>query len=455
MSMSSHLLERGISFWKNGQKEQARKIFNTIIYNDRQDDTAWIWYIYSLNTNKEKIAALETFLTIFPNHSVGKNALEKLKTENSIQRSLSNNARAKVSNKTTNIDEVRSLPVKEGNQSQQAKSRSIPWILLMLGACLLLFGSTIFISRYNKLQKEFTTLQSNNQLLSQNYNQLSGRHQVLQGDYQNLYNDMQILQNDFQTTKYNLQTLQDSYEVLQVEHQSLQDTYNVLLDDYNNTSNSYAEFREIAIAPPYIYTRERQVHLVFRKLDGTLLRWTISSDWLEHHLRRGDELRSDLTYSLKLFNKFTGETYNVVDDRDFIDSTPFTYLMADLYYDSQDDYTFIKEVWNIVAQLTAYTSEIQETPRFPMETLLSGGGDCEDHAILFASMILASPPTWTVEFTYMDGDNPTRPQTMNHVIVKVVTPSGTYPVEATSKFSMNPYDQGVVGWSYTISRTDQ
>jgi len=453
--MSSHLLERGISFWENGQKEQARSVFNAIIYNNRQNDTAWIWYIYSLDTNREKIAALETFLSMFPDHAAGKKALETLRAEQFKQTNLSNHAPSTVSKKTEGVREASSVLIQTAEPSQPGKSQSPPWLLLMLGACLLLFGSMIFISRYTTLQKNYQTVQSNHELLLQNYSQLSGKYQVLQGDYQTLNSDWQILQSDFQTTKYNLQTLQDAYGALQAEHQSLQDSYTVLFDDYNNTSNSYSEFREIAIAPPYIYTREREVHLVFRKLDGSLLRWTISSEWLEYHLRRGDELRSDLTYRLELYNKFTGETYHAVDDRDFVDSTPFTYLMADLYRNSPDDYTFIKEVWNIVAQLTAYTSEIQETPRFPMETLLSGGGDCEDHAILFASMILASPPAWTVEFTYMDGDNPTQPQTMNHVIVHVVTPSGTYPVEATSKYSINPYRQGIFGWSFPISRTGQ
>ena len=104
--------------------------------------------------------------------------------------------------------------------------------------------------------------------------------------------------------------------------------------------------------------------------------------------------------------------------------------MADLYYSSPDDYTFIREVWKVVAQFTAYKSEIQDTPRFPVETLLSGGGDCEDHAILFASMILASPAPWVVEFTYMDGYHPTQPQTLNHVIVQVMTQNREYLVEA-------------------------
>jgi hypothetical protein len=35
MSMSAHLLKRAVELWKSGQRIQARKIFETIVYNAR------------------------------------------------------------------------------------------------------------------------------------------------------------------------------------------------------------------------------------------------------------------------------------------------------------------------------------------------------------------------------------------------------------------------------------
>jgi hypothetical protein len=81
MSMSSHLLKRAVKLWKSDQKIQARKIFETIVYNDRQNESAWIWYIYSLETEAEKIASLEAFLSIFPQHAIGGKALAILKSK--------------------------------------------------------------------------------------------------------------------------------------------------------------------------------------------------------------------------------------------------------------------------------------------------------------------------------------------------------------------------------------
>jgi hypothetical protein len=48
-------------------------------------------------------------------------------------------------------------------------------------------------------------------------------------------------------------------------------------------------------------------------------------------------------------------------------------------------------------------------PRYPLETFLAGGGDCEDTSILFASMIKAAPVDWEVDLVYMDSDKPDEP----------------------------------------------
>jgi hypothetical protein len=41
MSMSSHLLKRAVVMEKR-QEDRARKIFETIVHNDRQNESAWI-----------------------------------------------------------------------------------------------------------------------------------------------------------------------------------------------------------------------------------------------------------------------------------------------------------------------------------------------------------------------------------------------------------------------------
>jgi hypothetical protein len=49
---------------------------------------------------------------------------------------------------------------------------------------------------------------------------------------------------------------------------------------------------------------------------------------------------------------------------------------------------FVQDKGNFTACLH-YISEGQEYPKYPIETLTEGGGDCDDHAILYASLMKA------------------------------------------------------------------
>jgi hypothetical protein len=462
MSMSSQLLARGIALWNNNQQDEARRIFEVIVHNETMNESAWRWYIYSRKSDAEKITALKDFLAIFPQHVTAQKALANLEAEETASTQPEETGEVK----SESVPAIQPAAVQVERPVQKQTSGYLPWLLVLLGLCLFLFSSVLYVRDRNSLRAQVEDLAARNRLISQNLVQLNTQYMILQavhgelsneytslsGRYDSLNGEYSSLQGKYGTLNNQYTTLFGQYENLSAEHASLTNSYNELMARYNDTVDSYSAYREVAITPPYIYTRQREVHLVFQKLDGNLVYWTIPSEWLEHHLRLGDEQRSHLAYDLTLYNSGTDEYYHVVDDRNFIDATPFTDLMAELYQQSPDDSTFIAEVWNIVAQLTAYNDEIDETPRFPMETLLSGGGDCEDHAILFASMILAAPTSWQVKFIYMDGDHPSQPEGVNHVIVQVITSDGSHLVEPTSQFYINPYGDSVTGWTYPISR---
>ena len=93
----------------------------------------------------------------------------------------------------------------------------------------------------------------------------------------------------------------------------------------------------------------------------------------------------------------------------------------------------------MVTQLNTYSEDIEDTPRLPYETLLEGGGDCEDLAILTASILKAVNPEWNVSLVYMDLDNPTDLKDLNHVTVYVETNEISTFVEPTSKTQMDPF----------------
>lgn len=481
MSMSSHLLQRGIAFWKSGDKKQARTIFKTIIYNDDGNESAWFWYVYALETNKEKIAALETFLASAPGNEMATKALATLRSQQTDiaeteQATLPVEA-APIQDKPAEIHTIirpaqtirpvaqkpkaAPRPVSSYKpQAPQVKNKAgivIPGVLAFFGICCLLLGASLGFIKYSILETDYQTEKTARQEISTKFDQLNLDYQNLDNRFNTVVQQYKTLDANYTSLQNDRKKLQDAFDTLQGEHQNLQLSYNSLQTDYGNSINSYNELKDKAIVPPYIYIRGRDVHLSFLTPDQQTYNWNVPFDLLETDLQRGNlernRIRSDGKYPhLLLDNTGTGETYNAIDYRGFVDPWVFEKFSRYFYDRAPNEEVFIQEIWYIVAQLTSYSKELRDTPRFPLETLLAGGGDCEDHAILFASMILAAAPdNWTVDLVYMDGDNPTNPQTMNHLIVYIDTGNRTYTVEATGKDVMEPYTDGVNGWYYEIS----
>lgn len=133
-------------------------------------------------------------------------------------------------------------------------------------------------------------------------------------------------------------------------------------------------------------------------------------------------------------------TKTVMDFRDFVTPGGFEEEVQTWFRERKSDEEFLEQLWFIVSQLSSYTGDIKETPRYPLETLLLGGGDCEDMAILFASMLYAADSNWKISFLYTDLQHPEFPYKFNHVLVHVDTGKEEFFIETTNKEMMNPYE---------------
>ncbi len=153
----------------------------------------------------------------------------------------------------------------------------------------------------------------------------------------------------------------------------------------------------------------------------------------------------------RLENTFTGEIYEVRDHTKFIQYS-FKNVIDQVYDNSKDDADFVYEVWYIVSQLTTYSYDIDEDPRWALETLSRGGGDCEDTAILIIDMLKSSKHTqnWKIELVYFDADNIQIPKTVNHVAVKINDGEYNYLVESTAKDDPYAWPDGVYGWYFEV-----
>lgn len=257
---------------------------------------------------------------------------------------------------------------------------------------------------------------------------------------------------------------------LQQDYYQLKEDYRRLKEDYRKLEENYQTLRiksENAIYPPFVYTKNRSVHVGFKDMGGAVHNYYWSSEAVEYQTVRGTILRqfsySQLRYlgwgeefeiegnSKYIYLEGQGYYYNYSP---FVVPKNFEGVMANDTYNRYDsDRKRVKEVWNYVTQINIYNSELNETPRYPLETLMYRGGDCEDSAILAASMLKALSEDWKVQFVYMDADNPSDLNKVNHVALYVDTGEYSTFIETTSDRVMNPY-QRVDGYYITVDPAD-
>jgi hypothetical protein len=294
--------------------------------------------------------------------------------------------------------------------------------------------------RHVALQNERSNLQHFSQRLWQESQELGGRHQRLSEEFASLKSQHVQLQKDYQSVAS--------------QRDLLNAQYTDLVGRYNQVSQQYTHLDAIALRPPYIYIAGREVNMWFYLTDGTLWKWHTYFTSLESDLQRGFQRRQSLPVTVGYRHYLPSKTpaplgsdpTRMTDFTVFVDASTFSNVIPNLYYRSGNADNFLREAWHIVAQLSNYTSEWGEVPRYPSETLIAGGGDCEDTSILLASMIAAAPVNWEINLVYLDSNNLNDPQIHNHVIVHVNTGERNYLIETTSKDHMEPYPSQIVGW---------
>ena len=179
---------------------------------------------------------------------------------------------------------------------------------------------------------------------------------------------------------------------------------------------------------------------------GNVYDWFMPVETYEWYVR-AYEPQDMLTFKITS----TNEIITVRDHTKFIQSS-FKDVIDEVYDNSENDADFVREVWYIVSQLTTYSYDIEEDPRWALETLSRGGGDCEDTAILIIDMLKSSKHTknWKIELVYFDSDNPQDPKTANHVAVNINDGQYNYLVESTAKDDPYAWPLGVTGWYFEV-----
>jgi hypothetical protein len=476
MPATSQLLKRAIQLCRAGKAQDARVLLRAVLREEPGDERAWIWYVDTLTSDRERILATEEWLRNIPGSRRARQALRHFQAlVEQRRRETQHTPRRRTPRPTGGLSLHRRVSVRV----------ALIWVLAVLicatGATLYLVANHPAVDSYRQLRTQYDGLLQTYHDLMRDYASLVDQRQTLERQHDQLAADYRALSEQRDTLARNYLTLDleysalseqhanltrahealtAQYETLSAEHAALNRAHDALMgeheglqQEYHRLLTSYDTLAHRSITPPYILVHDRMVTMAFVKRDNSDVAWDVPFDALERDINRGHRDRTSVLnrlFSTIQLTKDTGETISVTDYRKFVDASLFAGVMADLYAQSESDYAFIDEVWHIVGQLTSYADEIRDTPRYPLETLLAGGGDCEDTSILFASMIKAAPVDWTVELVYMDSRNPTALVEMNHLIVSVDTGQGSYLVETTSKTNMLPYNKGVDGWYQEI-----
>ena len=289
--------------------------------------------------------------------------------------------------------------------------------LFLVALSLLLAASALLGWEYNKARGDLATTQTE---LSQMIGELNQRN----AEAYQLELELTSLKNQYNSLQNNYDELESSYGKLRAEHAA-----------------TLAELEQ-SLAVPYTSISGREITWAWKDTDGKLHKWRLPIDgyrsWIE-------KPKPQETLSLERGDR----AYTIVDFRPYVRTDGFSKVVPNFYRESADEMVFAREMFNMVSQLTVYSKDIGEVARWPVETLTEAGGDCEDLAILFASLLKAAPYPYKLSLVYMDSDNPTNPQRPNHVIVRVEAADWRVFVEVTSAQGWGYY-QRVVGWYYKL-----
>ncbi len=229
-----------------------------------------------------------------------------------------------------------------------------------------------------KLETDYASLTEKHDQLSDSYIQLDLKHNQLQSNYNTLIVEYAIVKDDYDNLNAEHNTLQTKYSNLQQYSQELTSYSQNLYDNYLSLQSLYSSLLqeqetlfEEALFPPYTIMSGREVTWAFKTSYGELRKWNMPIATYKSYITEPYP-----TESISLWTD-AGETLQIRDYTRFVDDWSFSSSIPSLYYKVNDERQFVYEVWYIVSQLTVYSKEITDTPRWSLETLTEAGGDTQ------------------------------------------------------------------------------
>lgn len=264
-----------------------------------------------------------------------------------------------------------------------------------------------------------------------------------------LYRNNMVLRDQIFTLNSDKAALQNQVNALQIDKVSLEGQFSSLQQNYDALRLSYESLQleyEGAIKVPHIQVKNGTVYWRF-KLNGELFTWTLPIETYKYYLNNTKPVDYHLLETESGLVKI--RTYELLVQPEVFGN----YSRRDLTEGNMDR-EFVEEVFNFMKQLTMYHSDVGEDyPKWSLETLTEGAGDCEDFAILAASLLKAGDEYagygMSFQIVYMDSYNPTDPQEVNHVCLHITYSDGSSQFFDATSDVISPWSY-VVGWYFDI-----
>lgn len=202
----------------------------------------------------------------------------------------------------------------------------------------------------------------------------------ISAEYSELNEDYENLQDDYNDLVVDKVTIENNYL-------GIESVYNELLDDYELLVAS------LPLSPQQVSgtTLEREYEWYF---SGKKYELSLSIPETQYEYYKGLERISDSDYSVYVTHPYDDEFINTVVRK-------FNFIaLAENLTEEEKINLVISYVQSLPYTVDSVTTAFDEYPRYPLETLIDNGGDCEDTSILAASLlksmnydiILIAPP---------------------------------------------------------------
>jgi len=208
--------------------------------------------------------------------------------------------------------------------------------------------------------------------LTSDYEGLTGEFNALTDEHEDLNQQLQGLQDEHTELLGDQEELMSEYEALTEQYEQLQSEYETLLSDYE------AAFGGLDISPESIPVLEK---LYTWEWDGVERSVTITvPEQLYDYYSEKDRYQT---------TDYRGYVLHPLDDQ-YVEALVYEFNLIQVDEGLSDENKtdlVISFIQSMDYVLDADSKGVTEYPRFPVETLVDGGGDCEDTGILMASLL--------------------------------------------------------------------